>query len=325
MELNNSNATFLEYYEHYSLRKCEIAVAILILFVSTVGTVSNVLIIVLFQKVHQLRNIPTRLLIQSLAIQDLVQIAIFHSIIVLLMLTGQEYKPSKLLCRLTYTVGYMVFPASYWCSWGINLARYCRCRGYNAYFRYRSKLVKFLSIWPWIVGFLLCIPGNLDVITVHYVKRLYACLWDVNDKFLLQLFIYCVSVHTPLITSAIFHISFTCIPTCIPITQEQKSIVRSVCIISVTSLVLQCPFVILMIFPKLSLPYAVYPWLVFIGLFKSYTNALVFMWQSKAFSTSLIMMFQRKSFEEMNIVLKPKYRLRFRYNRRLLNDRSRTS
>lgn len=295
-----------------SQRKSELIVFPLILLIVIVGCIGNGLILILFQKIQTLFVLPNRILIQNLAMLDILQ-NIFHDLLVAYFLfEGSTIEPSIVLCKFTQTVGAMVFPTGYWCVWAISLLRFCHCRGYTFYFRYRSQLTLCLSIWPWIVGFLLSIPGNVDFIKVYYSNNLYACLWDPKDKFSLQVIIFIFTLHLPIVTTAFFNLFFFFFPTCVPLTREQRNVIRSTVVIVIMNFMLQWPVIITMSINNGHLPASVYPWTAFAGLLRSSANVAVYTWNSNTFRKGLIMFCKRNSFDEINNALKPQSRIRFR-------------
>lgn len=288
-----------------------IFVATVILFTAIFGLTSNALIIFCFHHVNQLKRQPTKILIQNLGIQDIIQNVVVDIIIIVYVLSGDQYVPSDVLCKINYTACAIVFPGGYWCIFGISFIRFCHCKGYSVFYKYRKHFNRFLLIWSWITGAFVAFLGDFDVLKLQYDNRLYVCIQKQDNSFVLTILVYSVTMYLPLLLTCLLNAVIYFYPGNIPLTKEQRSVLRSVIVIFICMIIFHLPFILVMIIPQITLPKAIFPWITVLGCMNSSLNALVYGWYSTSFRRSICMIFSCRNVEDINRILAPRCRLRY--------------
>lgn len=317
MYLNFTNRSFEELIFDHGSKFGGIFLFFVISIMAVFGFVENMAILFLFQKIQRLNSLSNRPLIQSLALQGILQNAVCDMLIAYYALAlRHNMEPNLLLCKLHQFLAYLIYPSCYWTIFGISFVRYCHCRGYNWYFRIKSNVIQLFSVAPWIVGTAMGLLGTVNIFQIHYDFRLRVCLWNPRYNLFSQVLAYLFAFFVPISMTFIFNFLLCARQPLIPLTGEQRKIIKAVTIVFLTTLLCNGPFVIVMILPNLILPNFCYSLITFLGCLNSSINSFVYGWQSQTFRKSLQLFFMGKSLGLINTSLQPIYRLTFASNRR---------
>lgn len=272
------------------------------------GFIGNGLILICFQYDKKLKALPTRSLIQTIAFLGIFQISVLDTLTCFYILSYEEYIPAHTLCKLSASVSSFVSSGGFWSACCISLLRYCLC---NANANCSNFTLRSVNVWPWVVSLYGPILIVLNILPVQYDKRLYACLYVLDGSLISTTIFFGVSKCLPLIIILILNFLVHRGSLDVLLTTNQKRMMRTAPAVLISSLIFDCPMLVVTLVRDLSLPTDLYSWISFCACLNSPVNCVIYGLYNKSFRHSVTMILKCKKFGKPSQLVVQNYKQKY--------------